>query len=195
MKGDETMGDRQISLEELQDRVRRGKPLWVTQEGEILDQAGGQAVAGSASGNASTAPVTRLRDEEFADESLVRFTRSAFDELLAEIARTPPDTETGVTLVGWPDRRLVTRCLAAGERSHRSSARFTRAAADVQQQLDEAVARGEGVYLGEAHLHPSHFDGPSGTDVRTMQRITEDPAYLAPRALLGIVVRQPTVRP
>lgn len=186
--------DREITLDELRDRLRRGRELFITDDGRVVDEAEQRAEDAPVHAGPARRNATRLRDEEFASDDTVRLTRTAHAELLAEIARTPPNTETGVVLVGWPDRGIITRCIAAGDRSHRSAARFTRAASDVQRQLDDAVGRGDGVYLGEAHLHPSHFDRPSGTDVATMLRIVDDEAYSAPRVFLGIAVRQPSVR-
>ena len=84
----------------------------------------------------------------------VRIATTAYADLLAEVRRVQRNLETGGILVGWPERGLVTRFIAAGNGSRRSFGHFVRSAADVQALLDEAVAHGEGVYMGEAHVHP-----------------------------------------
>lgn len=122
----------------------------------------------------------------------VRITARAYAELLAEVRRVSRNVETGGIFVGLPERNLITRFLAAGAESRRSYGHFVRAASDVQALLDEAASRGE-EYMGEAHVHPDSVEGPSGTDVRTMQGIVGTGGYGVQRALLGIAVRRDTI--
>lgn len=183
--------DREISMDELRDRLRRGKEIVIGDDGRI--ETPSASARDSAEARSSPRNTTRLRDEEFAEASAVRITRTAHAQALATIKDAPDGVETGWIFLGDPERALITRCIPSGDRSRRSYAHFVRAADDVQRLLDEAVARGEGRYMGEGHLHPGNHDHPSGTDARTMQGIVRDDGYNAPIAYLAIAVRRPTI--
>jgi integrative and conjugative element protein (TIGR02256 family) len=123
--------------------------------------------------------------------STVLFTRQAADQITRLAAVADDGMETGGILLGTDhglSGRIVVRyCGDPGPRAVRSRSYFRRDLEHARAVAADAAAADGSAWIGEWHTHDIAMPEPSSRDLRTYQKLLDDP-QLAFARILAIIV-------
>lgn len=127
--------------------------------------------------------------------STVLFTRQAADQIVRLATVAHDGLETGGVLLGTDEglsgQILVRHCGDPGPRAVRRRSYFRRDLTHDRTVAADVAAMDGSAWIGEWHTHGIDMPKPSSRDLRTYQRLLDDPQLAFARILAVIVLAGP----